>query len=356
MKNKCTELIESFLQGQDINHENILYILDNMDKQSEEILFNNAYKVRNKYYGRKVFVRGLIEFSNYCKCNCNYCGLRRDKKIERYRLSPETIIEQCKRAYAFGYHTFVLQSGEDPWYTTDILLEIIKGIKDNCPDAALTLSIGERGEDEYQAFRQAGVDRYLLRHEAINLSLYRTMHPDMVYEHRIQRLYQLKNMGYQTGAGFMVGVKGQNIHHIAEDLFFLHQFQPDMIGIGPFLPSDETPFSKEPPGDINLTLRCMALARILVPKSLIPLTTALVSLSPTIQEIGFTVGANVIMPNITPCEAGERYRLYENKNFVNGLDPIEFKDLKQKMIKIGFPLDMSRGDVCEQVPKSQVES
>ncbi|MFZ7134067.1 MAG: [FeFe] hydrogenase H-cluster radical SAM maturase HydE [Eubacteriales bacterium] len=344
MNNKTMDIINAFSQDKEVTYENILYVLKHIEQEEEEYLFVTAYHIRNKIYGKSVFVRGLIEFSNFCTSMCNYCGLRCESPIERYRLMPKIITQQCIKAYDFGYRTFVLQSGEDPWYTKTIMMEMIQEIKDNCPEAALTLSIGERTMDEYAAFRAAGVDRYLLRHEAINSTLYKSLHPNMRYDNRMRCLYTLKTLNYQTGAGIMVGVKGQTIAHIAEDLLFLYKFKPHMVGIGPFLPAQNTPYTTQPPGNVDLTLFVLALVRILVPHTLLPLTTALVSLNPNIREKGFRAGANVIMPNITPENQGAKYILYDNKRYVDGLSSFKMRQLSEEIEKIGFHMDMCRGD------------
>lgn len=346
-QNKTMQLLDKINNMQNICKESLLYILKNIDTTSEQYLFELAYNKRKSIYGNSIYLRGLIEFSNYCTSTCNYCGLRCKRNIDRYRLSPQLVIQQCKIAYKFGYRTFVLQSGEDPWFTKEKMIEIIKKIKKSCPKAALTLSIGEKSDEEYKAFYKAGADRYLLRHEAYNKELYNKMHPDMSYENRIRCLNTIKKLGYQTGAGFMVGVKGQTLNHIAEDLMFLFELKPDMIGIGPFMPSHDTPYENEPPGNAQLALWILALIRIIIPHSLLPLTTALVSLDRNISEKGFIAGANVIMPNITPENGENKYTLYDNKNFIDGLNPIKMKNLVNEVNKKGFDIQMTRGDVIK---------
>lgn len=344
MESTFNSIIDKILEHNNISFQDILYILENTNSDRLTYIINKAYSIRKKHYGNSVYVRGLIEFSNICKNSCKYCGLRCSSGVKRYRLLPADIIKRCFHAYSFGYRTFVLQSGEDPWYTESILVDLIKSIKSGCPDAAVTLSIGERSDSEYEAFRFAGADRFLLRHESINKELYESLHPDMSYENRIRCLNTLKMQGYQTGAGFMVGVKGQSLHNIAQDIVFLHKFMPHMIGIGPFLPAADTPFENEVNGDRDLTLLCIALIRILVPNALIPLTTALVSLDQSVYKKGLTAGANVIMPNITPQEKGNEYKLYNNKHYVEGLNLKTMNKLRNKMKNMGYQLDMGRGD------------
>ncbi|NTW71065.1 MAG: [FeFe] hydrogenase H-cluster radical SAM maturase HydE [Eubacteriaceae bacterium] len=340
-------IIEKLFRTSEASKEELITLLGVLIKEDEAFLLEKAFEKRNEIYGNSVYVRGLIEFSNYCTATCNYCGLRSDNTIERYRLSEDQIITQCKIGYDFGYRTFVLQSGEDPWYTKDRLVAIVAGIKKCCTDAAVTLSIGERTEEEYQAFFDAGADRFLLRQEAYNKKLYDNMHPGMDHENRISCLRTLKKIGYQTGAGFMVGIKNQTLENIAEDLIFMKELQPDMIGIGPFMPSQNTPYEKESPGDAELTLRVLAITRLLVPHALMPMTTALVSLCPEIRERALKAGSNVIMPNLTPDNGGYKYKLYDNKSVTEGLDQEKMAALSKKIKEVGFDLQMVRGDVIK---------
>jgi biotin synthase len=344
-------IIKKLSKTSQANCDELLYLISNLKESEEEFLYESAYEIRKKTYGNDVFVRGLIEFSNYCTQTCNYCGLRAGNKIDRYRLSEDQIINQCIQGYKFGYRTFVLQSGEDPWYTKDKLINIIKSVKSSCPDAALTLSIGERALEEYQEFFEAGADRYLLRQEAADKKLYDSLHPGMSHENRISCLEKIRQIGYQTGGGFMVGIKNQTNEHIVKDLLFLKKLNPHMVGIGPFLPAQNTPFENEKPGTVRQVLIVLALVRLLLPSVLLPLTTALVSLDPGIRKKALMAGANVIMPNITPERGGYHYKLYDQKKFVEGLDQKQMKKLSETMESIGFTLNMGRGDyISPSVP------
>ncbi|NDL68768.1 [FeFe] hydrogenase H-cluster radical SAM maturase HydE [Clostridiales bacterium F-3ap] len=341
------QILETLVSTRILSPEDAVLFLEGLDSRPdiEESLYQAAHRTRLATYGTDVYLRGLIEFSNYCTANCNYCGLRAEQDIERYRLTEEEILAQAGAAYDYGYRTFVLQSGEDPWYTRERVVSIVRGIKERAPEAAVTLSIGEKSREDFLAFREAGADRYLLRHEAYSKTLYDSLHPDMSYEHRIGNLRELKGLGFQTGAGFMVGVKGQTTEDLAQDLAFLQDLQPDMVGIGPFLPAGGTPYAQEPAGSVKTTLRLLAVTRLLLPHVLLPLTTALVSLDPEVRATGFHVGANVLMPNITPGAGGLKYKLYENKRFVEGLHPQRMAELEAKIEAAGYTMSMERGDV-----------
>jgi len=244
--NRLDLLLDKLYNTNDLSRDELIYVLENLDEQQTQKLFEYARKTRERYYGNKVYMRGLIEFSNICRMNCMYCGIRAgNSKAERYRLTEEEIFECCREGYALGYRTFVLQSGEDPWYTVDRMVGIITRIKKSFPDAAITLSIGERKDDEYRAFYEAGAERYLLRHETASRSLYEKLHPGASFDNRRRCLWVLREIGYQVGAGFMVGLPGQTKRDLAEDLLFLKQLNPHMIGIGPFIPHKETPLGNE---------------------------------------------------------------------------------------------------------------
>jgi len=312
----------------------------------EDRLFYAARRTRERYYGRSVYFRGLIEFSNYCKNNCYYCGIRRNnKKIHRYRLTKEEILDCCAKGYELGFRTFVLQGGEDPYYTDEMIVDIIESIREKFPDCAITLSIGERPYDSYRRFWDAGADRYLLRHETANEVHYRKLHPSvMTLKSRKECLYNLKEIGFQVGAGFMVGSPYQTIDNLVEDLLFLKELEPHMVGIGPFIPHKDTIFRDEKGGNVDMTLLMLALIRLLLPKALIPSTTALGTVDPLGREKGFAAGANVVMPNLSPQKFRADYSLYDNK-ICTGLEAAEsVEELKQKIEAIGFIPDMSRGD------------
>ena len=311
-----------------------------------EYLKEEAVKVRKQYYGTKVFTRGLIEFTNYCKNNCYYCGIRRDNRnIERYRLSEEEILACCANGEKLGFRTFVLQGGEDPWYTQERIADIVKKIKKAHPDCAITLSVGEKSKEIYKAWKEAGADRYLLRHETANTSHYHMLHPESMHlSNRKQCLYDLKELGYQVGAGFMVGSPGQTWEHLAEDLVFLQELQPQMVGIGPFIPHHDTKFAKEEAGSVDLTLKLLSVLRLLLPKVLLPATTALGTLDPLGREKGLSAGANVVMPNLSPVENRKQYELYDNK-ICTGDEAAKCKNcLSARVRSAGYEMVEDRGD------------
>lgn len=305
-----------------------------------------AKKIREEHFGNQIYVRGLIEFTNYCKNDCYYCGIRRsNRNAERYRLTMEQILECTDTGYELGFRTFVLQGGEDGYYTDERLEEIIKAIKEKHPDCALTLSLGERSRKSYELFYQAGADRYLLRHETADAGHYQRLHPEeMSYEHRMNCLKELKAIGYQVGCGFMVGSPGQTEETLAEDMLFIQGFQPHMVGIGPFVPHHETPFGREPGGTVEDTLYLLSLIRILKPTVLLPATTALGTIDPRGREKGILAGANVVMPNLSPTNVRKKYELYDNK-ICTGDEAAECRScLSNRMKTIGCELVTHRGD------------
>lgn len=305
-----------------------------------------AKKIREEHFGNQIYVRGLIEFTNYCKNDCYYCGIRRsNRNAERYRLTMEQILECTDTGYELGFRTFVLQGGEDGYYTDERLEEIIKAIKEKHPDCALTLSLGERSRKSYELFYQAGADRYLLRHETADANHYQRLHPEeMSYEHRMNCLRELKDIGYQVGCGFMVGSPGQTEETLAEDMLFIQEFQPHMVGIGPFVPHHETPFGREPGGTVEDTLYLLSLIRILKPTVLLPATTALGTIDPRGREKGILAGANVVMPNLSPTNVRKKYELYDNK-ICTGDEAAECRScLSNRMKTIGCELVTHRGD------------
>lgn len=305
-----------------------------------------AKKIREEHFGNQIYVRGLIEFTNYCKNDCYYCGIRRsNRNAERYRLTMEQILECTDTGYELGFRTFVLQGGEDGYYTDERLEEIIKAIKEKHPDCALTLSLGERSRKSYELFYQAGADRYLLRHETADAGHYQRLHPEeMSYEHRMNCLKELKAIGYQVGCGFMVGSPGQTEETLAEDMLFIQEFQPHMVGIGPFVPHHETPFGREPGGTVEDTLYLLSLIRILKPTVLLPATTALGTIDPRGREKGILAGANVVMPNLSPTNVRKKYELYDNK-ICTGDEAAECRScLSNRMKTIDCELVTHRGD------------
>ncbi|MDR0375378.1 MAG: [FeFe] hydrogenase H-cluster radical SAM maturase HydE [Treponema sp.] len=326
----------------------LLHYITTDDPAEMEALFAKARAARERRYGKGVYFRGLIEFTNHCKNDCFYCGIRAgNKKVERYRLSLEGILRCCAVGDLLGYKTFVLQGGEDPFFTDERVVEIVKAIRAAYPDHAITLSIGEKERDSYERFFEAGANRYLLRHETANDAHYAKLHPaSMSLARRKRCLFMLKDIGYQTGAGFMVGTPFQTPETLLEDLRFLEELKPAMVGIGPFIPAAGTPFGKEARGGFEQTLRMVALSRVLLPNALIPATTALGSISSEGRERGLMAGANVVMPNLSPKATRKLYALYDNK-ICAGEEAAECRLCMEGRIRsFGFAPDMRRGDAA----------
>lgn len=344
------DIIDKLIEKHELTKEEYRKLLGMAsDETVVEKLRNEAVRLQHKYYGNKVFTRGLIEFTNYCKNGCYYCGINREnKEVERYRLSQEEILSCCENGYELGFRTFVLQGGEDPYFTDDRVVELIREIKKRYPDCALTLSIGEKSYESYRAFKEAGVDRYLLRHETASEALYRSLHPEeMTLAHRKECLYFLKELGYQVGAGFMVGSPGQTLEHLAEDLMFLKELNPQMVGIGPFIPHHATRFNKEAAGSVEMTLFLLSVIRILLPKVLLPATTALGTMDPSGREKGLCAGANVVMPNLSPVKNRKQYDLYDNK-ICTGEEAAECRNcLSHRVESVGYQLVCERGDAVQ---------
>lgn len=339
VKEELTELISEFMSAGDQAAE----IYERARAKAEEL--------RDLHYGRRVFLRGLIEFTSYCKNNCYYCGLRRDNKAaERYRLTKEQIVECCDYGASLGFHTFVLQGGEDGRFTDELLCDIVRSIKTAHPDCAVTLSLGERSFESYKSLREAGADRYLLRHETATADHYSKLHPsELTLDERKRCLYDLKSLGFQVGAGFMVGSPYQTAENLASDLLFLRELQPQMVGIGPFIPHRDTPFKAEPAGSLELTLFMLALTRILLPRVLLPATTALGTIAPDGRERGILAGANVVMPNLSPIDVRKKYLLYNDKLCSGDETAEHIKELAARFSKINCVLDMSRGDSLNKI-------
>ncbi len=341
------DVAEKLIRMHELSREEYIELLMHWeDEEPAARLREEAVRLRVRYYGDKVYTRGLIEFTNYCKNNCYYCGIRRgNSHAERYRLSREEILDCCEKGYDLGFRTFVLQGGEDPYYTDERMAEIIRSIRRDYPDCAITLSIGEKSYESYKLFKEAGANRYLLRHETASEALYRQLHPEeMLLSHRKQCLYDLKFLGYQVGAGFMVGSPGQTLEHLAEDLVFLKELQPQMVGIGPFIPHHETRFANETAGSVDLTLFLLSVIRILLPKVLLPATTALGTMDPRGREKGLEAGANVVMPNLSPVKNRKQYDLYDNK-ICTGEEAAECRDcLERRVASVGYHLVAERGD------------
>ena len=297
-------------------------------------------------FGKKIYFRGIVEFSNICKNDCYYCGIRcGNKNVARYRLTKEDILCCCDEGYETGFRTFVLQGGEDGWFNDDRMCNIVRAIKEKYPDCAVTLSLGERSRESYQKLYDAGADRYLLRHETADDCHYRVLHPvTLSLANRMRCLKDLKEIGYQTGCGIMVGSPGQTPETLAKDMLFMQEFQPEMVGIGPFLPHKDTPFKDEQAGSVDLTLLCLALSRIMLPRVLMPSTTALGTVEAEGRKLGVLAGCNVIMPNLSPLEVRKKYMLYDNKAGT-GLTAAEgIAILRQQMEDIGYEVVVGRGD------------
>lgn len=318
------------------------------DKEVRTLLNEAAVKLRKLHYGNKVFTRGLIEFTNHCKNNCYYCGIcAGNQNQKRYRLTKDEILSCCEAGYKMGYKTFVLQGGEDMWFNDARMVDIISSIKEAYPECAVTLGLGERSFESYKKLKEAGADRYLLRHETANEEHYRVLHPEpMSIAERKECLANLKKLGYQVGAGMMIGSPGQTLEHLAEDLVYLEELQPEMVGTGPFIPHHETRFANEPSGTVDQTLFILSIVRIMLPKVLLPATTALGTMEPEGREKGLQVGANVVMPNLSPLDNRKQYELYDNKIGVSD-DALKcHKDLAAKVQAAGYELVMERGDFC----------
>ncbi len=323
-----------------------LYEIINTNKYDFE-LAKKADTLRREIYGTDVYIRGLIEFTNYCKNNCFYCGIRAgNTKSVRYRLSKDEILSCCKEGYSLGFRTFVLQGGEDMHFTDKNICDIVSSIRETYPDCAITLSIGEKSRESYKSYFSAGANRYLLRHETASDRHYNKLHPDsMSLSNRKKCLYDLKEIGYQTGSGFMVGSPYQTTENLIADLRFLKELSPDMIGIGPFITHRETPFSSFPSGSLELTLRMISVLRIMFPYALIPATTALGSIHPEGRELGLLRGANVVMPNLSPVRVRKLYDLYENK-ICTGDEAAECRFcLEKRVSSVGYRIVTDRGDV-----------
>jgi biotin synthase len=338
-------IIQKLYDTNDASREELLYLLDNIDDESKKFLIDMAYKTRLKYYGNTVYVRGLIEISSYCKKDCLYCGLRRsNKNAERYRLDKEDILECVRRGDKLGYKTTVLQGGEDAFYTDEKMVEIIKAIKSEFPDNAITLSIGERSYESYKKLYEAGADRFLLRHESATKELYESIHNTESFEQRRECLRNLKEIGFQAGAGFMVGLPNQTNENIVDDLMYIKELEPAMCGIGPFIPHKDTPLKDYEHGSLEKTIICLAITRLLIPKVLLPATTALSSIDAGGREAGLKAGGNVIMPNLSPMSVRKKYSLYDNKAYILDEDAEYRKLIEEKINKAGFEVSVYRGD------------
>ena len=348
MNTKSIEYIDKLSREHTLSLEEYTYLIQHQDAAIQEYCAHKASRVVRSIYGKDIFVRGLIEFSNICKNDCLYCGIRKSSPCSRYRLDKEDILACCQEGYELGFRTFVLQGGEDPYYTDERMESIIRKIKKGWPDCALTLSIGEKSYDSYKRFKEAGADRYLLRHETADAVHYGQLHPEtQKLSERMDCLWNLKKLGYQVGAGFMVGSPGQTDDCLAEDLVFLQKLKPQMVGIGPFIPHHDTRFAQEPAGSVELTLYLLSVIRIMLPKVLLPATTALGTMDPRGREKGLERGANVVMPNLSPVKNRKAYELYDNK-ICTGEEAAECRGcLSRRVESVGYHLVSDRGDAVE---------
>ncbi|MBO4494474.1 MAG: [FeFe] hydrogenase H-cluster radical SAM maturase HydE [Clostridiales bacterium] len=338
--------IEELAESRKITPEFLDYILHQATEEEREILCAKARKTAQSIFGKTVYLRGLIEFTNYCKNDCYYCGIRlSNKNACRYRLSLEEILSCCDKGEELGFKTFVLQGGEDPYYTDDKICELVRAIKEKHPSCAVTLSIGEKSYESYQKYFEAGAERYLLRHETANEEHYAMLHPkNLSGAHRKQCLRDLKKIGFQVGCGIMLGTPGQTTAHIYEDIQFMQELQPHMIGIGPFIAHKDTPFHDRPSGSAEETIALLAVLRLLFPKVLLPATTALGTADAFGREKGILAGANVIMPNLSPSNVRDKYLLYDGK-ICTGEEAAECNAcLRGRMKKIGYEVADVRGD------------
>lgn len=343
-------LIDRLEQDRILEKAEFVALLEGMTDELREQLATRARGVSQAYYGKGIYLRGLIELTSYCKNDCYYCGIRHgNQSAERYRLTPEQVFSCCEIGYDLGFRTFVLQGGEDPYFTDERLVEIVTGIRQTYPDCAITLSLGERDASSYEALRKAGADRYLLRHETATAEHYASLHPaNLTLKQRQDCLFALKRLGFQVGSGFMVGSPGQTAEHLAEDLHFLRELSPNMVGIGPFLPHHATPFADQSKGSLTRTLALVSILRLMFPNILLPATTALGTIHPTGREMGILAGANVVMPNLSPITVRKKYLLYDNK-IATGEEAAESRDaLAARLASIGYEIVSARGDCLPQ--------
>ena len=347
MSERLEALIDKLAEEHTLTDAEYFDLIDKRTPELAERLAERAVAARQPIYGTTVFTRGLVEISNYCKNDCLYCGIRRSNRaVERYRLDPDTIVACAQEGYELGFRTIVLQGGEDGYYTDELLGGVVARIKDSCPDTAVTLSMGERSRESYQRLYDAGADRYLLRHETADPEHYARLHPaEMSWERRMQCLRDLREIGYQVGAGFMVGSPFQTTEHLVREMRFVEDFKPDMCGIGPFIPHHDTPFAREPQGTLELTLYLLSIIRLIYPPVLLPATTALGTIDPRGREKGMLAGANVVMPNLSPVGVRKQYMLYDNK-ICTGEESAQCRGcLGLRMTLIGYELAVDRGDI-----------
>lgn len=340
------ELIERLERERDLTNAEFAVLLDQSSGADRDFLFERARAVRDAHYGRKVYIRGLIELTNYCKNDCLYCGIRKSNaSCERYRLTKEQILSCCESGYALGFRTFVLQGGEDGWYTDERMTDIVRVMRQAYPDCAITLSLGERGRESFKRLYDAGANRYLLRHETADEAHYARLHPvSMTLTHRLQCLRDLKEIGFQTGAGFMVGSPYQTTECIVRDFRFLQELKPQMVGLGPFIPHHATPLKDFPAGSTERTLLCLSIVRLLLPNVLLPATTALATIDGDGRIKGMNAGCNVVMPNLSPLEDRSKYLLYDNKASSGDEAAESLRALREHLAAAGYEVVIDRGD------------
>lgn len=340
------QIIDTLQEEQNISLTNLHFLLETQDMEVLEYLKQCARNISTTIYDNHIYIRGLIEFTNICKNDCLYCGIRKSNtNAERYRLTKEDILSCCCKGYELGFRTFVLQGGEDSYFTDELICDIVTAIKTQHPDCAVTLSIGEKTKDSYQKYFDAGADRYLLRHETANEAHYQTLHPaELSLENRKRCLKDLKDIGYQTGCGFMIGSPNQTIETLYEDLQFIRELQPQMVGIGPFIPHKDTPFAEQKAGTLEQTLRLLSILRLIHPHVLLPATTALGTIHPQGREMGILSGANVVMPNLSPAQIRKKYMLYNDKISTGEESAEGLNDMKRRMESIGYQVVVARGD------------
>lgn len=343
---KIRSLIDKLCLTRELKRSEWVTLIRERTPAAAEYLFELARAVRIRHYGHGIHIRGLIEFTNYCRNDCYYCGIRKSNaNAQRYRLSKDDILSCCDLGYDLGFRTFVLQGGEDGWFTDERLCDIVSTIRTSFPDCAITLSAGERSYDSYKRLYDAGANRYLLRHETYDSGHYGRLHPPQLSaSHRRQCLWNLKEIGYQVGSGFMVGSPYQTTENLADDMLFLAELNPQMVGIGPFIPHHDTPFADMPGGTAELTVYMLGLVRLLLPRALLPSTTALGTIAPDGREQGILAGANVVMPNLSPTQVRKKYLLYDNKLCTGDEAAESLNRLKKRMEKIGYHITTDRGD------------
>ncbi len=346
MDKKIFDLIEKLENTHSLSLDEYEYLVGNRTDEAADLLAEKARAVREKHYGKAVYIRGLIEIGNICKNDCLYCGIRRgNKNCDRYRLTEAEILECADEGYSLGFRTFVMQGGEDGSFSDEFMCSVIGKLKEKYPDCAVTLSIGERSRESYERLFKAGADRFLLRHETADKEHYEKLHPaDLSFDNRMECLRNLKEIGFQTGCGFMVGSPFQTNRHIARDLKFIEEFKPQMCGIGPFIPHKDTPFKDYPAGTAEMTCYLLSIIRLIHPKILLPATTALGTIMNGGREKGILSGANVVMPNLSPLSVRKKYMLYNGKISTGDEAAEAVNHLAESMKKIGYEVVTDRGD------------